>query len=523
MVYLSRGQSWTIVLVAVFSILYALPNILPASAVSWMSAHLPHWMPTQTVNLGLDLRGGSHLLLEVQTAAVTKDQLDGLVDQVRSELRKAKIGYTDLAAQDNTVRVTIIESADIDKARDVFRAMDREVGVTADGNGFKLTYSEQAVKDKIKSAMEQTVEIVRRRIDQTGTREPSIQRQGDDRILVQLPGIDNPEGIKHLLGQTAKLSFRFVDDSASPTDVQAGRLVLGADILPMAEDPTRKIPVSKRVMVSGDMLTDAQASFQNNEPVVSFKFNSIGARRFGEATRDGVGKLFAIVLDDKVISAPVIREPILGGSGVISGSFTTESANELAILLRAGALPAPIQVLEERTVGPGLGADSIEYGKMAAIIGTSLVVVFMFLCYGLFGVFANIALALNIIMIFALLSLLQATLTLPGIAGILLTIGTAVDANVLIFERIREEMRLGRTSIAAIDAGYSRAMSAIMDANVTTLIATFLLYCFGSGPIKGFAVTLTIGILTSLFSAIMVTRLMVASWYQAKRPKLLPL
>ncbi|MGF1609256.1 MAG: protein translocase subunit SecD [Kiloniellales bacterium] len=364
---------------------------------------------------------------------------------------------------------------------------------------------------------------MRRRIDETGTREPSIQRQGDTRILVQLPGVRDPERIKELLGKTAKLTFRFVEEDVLP----GGPIPAGAELLPLAPGEASRgeseLVIRKRVMVSGDTLVDAQATFQDNQPVVSFRFDTVGAKRFGDATRDNVGRRFAIVLDDQVISAPVIREPILGGSGVISGSFTVQQVQDLALLLRAGALPAPLTIMEERTVGPGLGADSIEAGRIASILGLVFVVVFMAATYGLFGLLANVALLVNLVLLVAALSALQATLTLPGIAGIVLTIGMAVDANVLIFERIREEVRNGRGPVSAIDAGYRRALTTIIDSNLTTLIAAVLLFQFGTGPVKGFAVTLTIGLVTSMFTAIMLTRLLVVTWLRQKRPQALPI
>ena len=368
--------------------------------------------------------------------------------------------------------------------------------------------------------MAQSIEIIRRRIDETGTKEPTIQRQGQDRILVQLPGVDNPEHVKALLGRTAKLTFQLVDTSANLEDARRGRLPPGDEILPAQDDRSGgpgQYVVRKRVMVGGDMLVDAQATFHDNEPVVSFKFDSVGARRFGDATRENVGKPFAIVLDNKVISAPVIREPILGGSGIISGSFTAQSASDLALLLRAGALPAPITILEERTVGAQLGADSIQAGTIASIVAVVLVIVFMVLFYGLFGVFADIALFFNLCLMLAVLSLLGATLTLPGIAGIALTMGMAVDANVLIYERIREELRSGRTMLSSLEAGFNRAFGTILDSHITTLVAGILLYWLGSGPVKGFAVTLSIGVLTSLFSAILVTRLQIVAWVRCTR------
>jgi preprotein translocase subunit SecD len=525
MVHIERWKVLLTVGLTLLAVLYALPNVLPNRAVNWMQANLPAWLPTQTVNLGLDLRGGSHLLLEVDTNAVIQENMAAILDQTRTDLRTAKVGYNELSVAGGKVSFRVLDRSQLDQATELLKKNNRDLVVeTTGGERVSLSLSERFMIDRKIKAVDQSIEIVRRRIDQTGTREPSIQRQGDNRILVQLPGVDNPQQIKRLLGQTAKLTFRLVDTSTSPVDAAAGRLSPGTEALPSTDNPNELVVVQKRIMVSGDTLVDAQATFsQGVEAVVSFRFDSIGGKKFADATRENVGRPFAIVLDNKVISAPVIREPILGGSGIISGNFTTESANELAILLRAGALPAPITILEERTVGPGLGADSIKAGEVAVVIGTILVVVFMLLCYGLFGIFANIALLFNLAMIFALLSAMQATLTLPGIAGIVLTVGAAVDANVLIFERMREEMRLGRSPIAAIDAGYSRAMSAIIDANLTTLIASVLLYIFGSGTIKGFAVTLSIGIVTSMFSAIMISRLLVVWWLRGTKPKTLPI
>ena len=392
-----------------------------------------------------------------------------------------------------------------------------------------MKFSAAATETRRRQAVEQSIEIIRRRIDETGTKEPTIQREGQDRILVQLPGVDNPQRIKDLLGKTAKLTFQLVDQSVTVEDARRGRLPPGDEILPSVDEGRGRgggggsYVVRKRVMVGGDTLVDAQATFQNNEPVVSFKFDSIGGKKFGDATRENVGKPFAIVLDNKVISAPVIREPILGGSGIISGSFTVQSASDLALLLRAGALPAPISILEERTVGAELGADSIHAGAVASIVGVILVIVFMVLFYGLFGVFADIALMFNLCLMLGALSLLGATLTLPGIAGIALTMGMAVDANVLIYERIKEELRGGRSMLSSLEAGFTRAFGTILDSHVTTLVAGILLYWLGSGPVKGFAVTLSIGVLTSLFSAILVTRLQIVTWLRRLKPKAIPL
>ncbi|NBX73177.1 MAG: protein translocase subunit SecD [Alphaproteobacteria bacterium] len=518
MINLGRGQQGLIILLSLWALLYALPNILPNSALVWMQK-MPSWFPQQAVSLGLDLRGGAHLLLAVQTEAVLNDALDTMVDDVRRRLRDAKIKYTDLRQASGTVSVIITESGQMEKAQQALADLRQEFNVISEDRRISLSFRKESALTRRQQALEQSIEIVRRRIDETGTREPTIQRQGDDRIMVQLPGVDDPSTFKRLLGQTAKLTFRLVDDTANPNDLAMGRAPAGFEALPDVEREGGYHAVNRRVMLGGDQLTSAAVSYQQGAPVVAFAFDSLGAKKFGEVTRNNVGKQFAIVLDNKVISAPVIREPILGGSGVISGNFTAESANELAILLRAGALPAPIQVIEERTVGPGLGADSVEAGRLSALAGLVLVLALMLGRYKLFGLFANIALLINIAMIFALLSVLGASLTLPGIAGIVLIIGTAVDANVLIFERIREEIRNGRTVFAALDAGYSNALSAVIDANVTNLIASVLLFALGSGPIKGFGITLSIGTLTSMFTAIMVTRLLVVWWVKATKPK----
>ena len=508
-----------VIAVLLLGIGFAAPNLLSRQT----AQSLPDWVPKEQINLGLDLQGGSHLLLEVDLAAVTREQLDNLVDTLRTDLRRARIGYTALGTEGNAVTFRVRDPADIEAARKIVRdaASDILVNVSEDGT-FNISYTEQALQQRRKNVVQQSIEIVRRRIDELGTREPAIQRQGDQRILVQLPGVRDPERIKEILGKTAKLTFRFVDETAvpDPSRVPPGEEVLPSEEKDAAGNPIRYV-VKKRVMVGGDTLTDARATFQDGRPVVSFSFDPVGAKRFADATRQNVGKLFAIVLDNKVISAPVIREPILGGRGIISGKFTVQEAQDLALLLRAGALPAPLKILEERTVGPGLGADSVQAGKMASILGLVFVVVFMVVAYGLFGLFADVALVANLVLILGALSGLQATLTLPGIAGIVLTIGMAVDANVLIFERIREEIRGGRGPVKAIDSGYRRAMTTIIDSNLTTLIAAVLLFQFGTGPVKGFAVTLAIGLVTSMFTAIMLTRLLVVTWLRRRRPQAL--
>src|SRR5579872_2559643 len=518
--------NWKILLICVacaLGVLFSLPNLFTPAQLDWLPSQIPH----KQVNLGLDLRGGSYLLLEVDVAAAQTEQLNSIIDTVRNALLDAKIGYTGLNIQNNAIVFTIRDQDRIDDAKNALAKIDQAltVDIGSDGAG-KMQFSSVATEQRRQQAVDQSIEIIRRRLDETGTKEPTIQRQGADRILVELPGVGDPEHVKQLLGKTAKLTFQLVDQSMAPDEAKRGRMPLGDEVLPAQTDrpgQPQSYLVKRRVMVGGDTLVDAQATFQNNEPVVSFRFDGVGARRFGDATRENVGKPFAIVLDDKVISAPVIREPITGGSGIISGSFTVQSASDLALLLRAGALPAPITILEERSVGPDLGADSIHAGTVASIVGVALVIVFMVLFYGLFGVFADIALFFNLCLMLAALSVLGGTLTLPGIAGIALTMGMAVDANVLIYERIKEELRGGRSMLSSLEAGFTRAFGTILDSHVTTLVAGVLLYWLGSGPIKGFAVTLSIGVLTSLFSAILVTRLLIVTWVRQLKPKEIPL
>ncbi len=530
MLYFPPWKIAVICLTALFGIILAVPNLFDrASLATW-----PGFMPVQQINLGLDLQGGSHLLLEVQVDAVVVERREAMIDDVRDALRSEKIGYRDLGLHTDGVSVTIREGEDFDTALRALKKLSQPISASLLAGGtardlkveevgdrrVHLSLTEEAVEQMSRSAVQQSIEIVRRRIDEMGTREPTIQRQGDDRILVQLPGVDDPDRIKALLGKTAKLAFRMVNESYSQQDIAAGRVRGRTEVVQDDENPNQQWAVFKRVMVSGESLVDAQPGVdsQTNEPVVSFRFDSAGARRFGDATRKNVGKPFAIVLDGKVISAPVIREPILGGTGQISGSFTFETANDLAVLLRAGALPAPLTVLEERSVGPDLGADSIAAGSIACIIAFAAVMVYMALAYGPFGIFANAALIINVMMLMGVLSLFQATLTLPGIAGIVLTIGMAVDANVLIFERIREELANGKSPLNAVSNGYERALGTILDANITTFIAAGILFAMGSGPIKGFSVTLAIGVATSVFTAFVLTRLIIANWLKARRP-----
>ncbi|GGF51669.1 protein translocase subunit SecD [Terasakiella brassicae] len=519
MVYFAKWKIAIVVAVCLLGVAFAAPNLLDRNT----TENLPGWLPNQQISLGLDLRGGSHLLLEVEAQTVINERLESIVDSIRQTLRSERIRYTGLGIRDSQVSVQIKKPDQVQQAYDLLRKIDTGTETINENGKISITMTEEAVLKAKRSAVEQSIEIVRRRIDETGTKEPNIQRQGDDRILIQLPGIDNPEDVKRLLGKTAKMTFHLVNHTVTPEDILAGRIPPGTIALPDAENENTKIAVRRKVEVSGDMLIDSQPTFQDAQPVVSFTFNALGGKKFGQVTSKNVNRRLAIVLDGKVISAPNIQGPILGGSGIITGRFSVQEANDLSLLLRAGALPAPLVILEERTVGPGLGADSIEAGKVASVIGLLGVIIFMVASYGRFGIYADIALMFNIILIGAALSVLQATLTLPGIAGIVLTIGMAVDANVLIFERIREETRNGLGPIAAIDSGYKRAIKTIVDANVTTLIAAVLLYQFGSGPVRGFAVTLAIGILTSMFTAIMLTRLQVVVWLRRTKPKTLEL
>lgn len=523
-----RFSSWTIssiVAICLLGVVFSLPNLFPRAQMEQM----PDWLPNQQINLGLDLQGGSHLLLEVGVDSVVQERMDSVADDVRRLLRPAGVKYRGLGARGDTTSLTLVDSAQASDALDVLKELNSnplaaDFEISQSGNRIDITLTETAALELQNNAVQQSLEIVRRRIDEVGTREPTIQRQGADRVLVQVPGEKNPDAIKRLLGQTAKLNFHLVDLDTSVAQALSGNLPAGSMLLPSEDgEDGGQIVVRKRVEVSGENLVNAQPTYQQNQPVVSFTFDGVGARKFGNVTKDHVNELLAIVLDGRVISSPRINEPILGGNGVISGNFTVESANELSILLRAGALPAPLTVIEERTVGPDLGADSIAAGKWAGIIGLVAVMIFMALYYGpVFGLAADIALIVNLILITALLSMLQATLTLPGIAGIVLTIGMAVDANVLVFERIREEARVGKSPLAAVDTGYKEAMRTIIDANVTTLIAAILLYIFGSGPIRGFAVTLGCGIVTSMFTAIMLTRLLISTWLRRSRPAMLP-
>ena len=540
-------QTWKLVLVlgiVIAGILYALPNVFPRATID----RVPSWLPHKQVNLGLDLQGGAHLLYQLDEKEMTDDWLSTIRGDVRETLRRARIGYTGLS-QDVTARsvsVKIRDAAELDKAYQELRKLAAPVGgnvfsgfsgydldVATKDDTVVLTVTDAGLAHRMSSAIQASIETIRRRVDAFGTTEPSIQREGRSRVLVQVPGISDVERLKTLIGETGKLEFKLVDPSANPEQIAQSKVVPPGDELLYGNPPSGapqgspQIPyvLKNQVLVTGQNLVDAQPSFDQHtgEPVVTFRFDAAGATRFGKVTSENVGLPFAIILDNKVISAPVIREPILGGTGQISGHFSVQEANDLAVLLGSGALPAKLTVIEERTVGASLGADSIEAGKKAALMGLALVMIFMLAGYGLFGLFANLALIINIALIFAVLSLMGATLTLPGIAGIVLTIGIAVDANVLINERIREEIRTGKSPFAAVDAGYSRALITIIDSNVTTLIAVLVLFWLGSGAVRGFAVTLTVGVIASMFTAVTVTRLMVAYWLRWTRPRLIPI
>jgi SecD/SecF fusion protein len=529
-----RYQFWKVAAILIGTLIAALlvvPSVLPKHAQSAIARVLPSWVPFRPIVLGLDLQGGAHMLLEVDSADLIHKRVEALRDDVRRVLRENKISISGgIRATDRGVQVRIADAAERAKALPPLRALAQPIGnsfggsfgggtldVTEAPDGLvQLTLTDAGVNERVRRAVDQSIEVLRRRVDALGTTEPNIQREGADRIVVEVPGLQDTTKLKEILGTTAKLEFRLVADPGEPPSE--------VETLPNQEGNPPTIPVEKRVMVEGEDLTDAQPGFdpRTGEPIVNFRFNIRGGQRFGDVTRDNVGKLFAIVLDGKVISAPRILSPITGGSGQISGRFTIEQATNLAILLRAGALPAKLTIAEERTVGPGLGEDSIVAGKRATLVGAVLVSAFMLVTYGLFGVFANIALLIHVMFIFALMAVLGATLTLPGIAGIVLTIGTAVDSNVLIYERIREEFKAGRSMISAIDAGFNRAFATIFDSNSTMALAALLLFLMGSGPVRGFAVVFLLGIFTTVITAVTMTRMMIARWYQARRPKALP-
>jgi preprotein translocase subunit SecD len=550
MLNLQRWQTFVIVAIVVLSCLFALPNVLPASVLDV----LPHWYAQSRINLGLDLRGGAHFLLEADLRSVFNERLNNLSDSVRGELRKNQIAFREVTVDPGSaIVVSLRDESQRAKAVEAIRAVDPGLTVSGQGDTIRVAYSEQDLFRKKKEVVDQSIEILRRRVDETGTIEPTIVRQGDDRILLQVPGIKDTTDLKRKINQTAKLTFHLVNEDVAAQGAVPATMPPSTFLVPTREGmqalrasnpkaadeintanprlspeqicrryQPQCLPVLKRVVVGGEDLDDAKATFeqqQGGRPIISFAFNGAGGRAFCAATRANIGKRLAILLDNEIISAPVVQSAICGGGGIISGAFTTQQTQEQALLLRSGALPATLTIIEERTVGADLGADAIHSGTVAAIVGTILVAVFMFVTYGpLFGGFANLAMLVNMMLVFAGMSLLGASLTLPGIAGLVLTVGMSVDSNVLIYERVREEKNNGRSPFSALGTGYERALTAVIDSNLTALIAGLLLFGFGSGPIRGFATSLTLGLVTHLFTATIFTRMLLATWVRWRRP-----
>ncbi len=505
-----------IIFVAVFGVLLAVPTMSTR-----LAPYFPSWI--RPIPLGLDLKGGAQLLLEVDTDTMFHEKSAQLYEEVRSTLidrDKGVIRFSNLRNADGAVSFVVRDEEQVSAAKGRLKSvLGGGVDITSDGKAIRLSYSEKQKQEMVSDALSRSIEIVRRRIDALGTKEPSIQSQGGKYILVQLPGVDNPERIKELIGQTAKMTFHLVNENVTAEQLASGRAPAGTEFLPDMDSGASVIPVYSRVEVSGESLKDAQAAYDNNQmPVVSMAFDAAGGRKFTRLTTEHVNERFAIVLDGKVLSAPVIREPIPGGKGQISGNFTLQSAKDLAVLLRSGALPAPLQVIEERTVGAGLGADTIATGKIGSAVGVLFVILFMIFAYRTFGLIADIVLLVNLGMIIGISALLGATLTLPGIAGIVLTLGMAVDANILPFERIRDEVRAGVSPLRAVDLGFNRSIKTVMDGNLTNLICSLILFQFGAGPIRGFAVTLSIGVITTLFTCLMLSRVLI-DWYMNGKNK----
>lgn len=524
MLVFSGFRAFLVCLTCFLGLLFSCPSFLSTDKLS----KLPSWMQ-HTINLGLELRGGSYLQLEVDLKTVEKEYLQGLIDDVRSSLRKENIGYIGLSVdaykENPSLKFTLRDQASLEKVKSIIKSIDSTLSVNSLNDEVQITLSKENLQERNKKIIEQSIEVIRRRVDESGTKEPIIQRQGNDRIILQLPGIENPSEVKALIGKTAKMTFHFVDENApsihakSKDELIKEKAPMGSSYMPCVHRSgvVEFLAVKNQVMLSGEHLIDAHISYDHSGmPAVGLKFNSIGTKKFAQMSSN-VGKIFAIVLDGEIITAPRFSEPILTGSGQITGSFSVKEAHDLSLLLRAGSLPAPLKVVEERTIGPSLGLDSIHHGQIATLIAFALVCTFMLMAYKVFGIFSAIALFFNLSLLFAGLSILQSTLTLPGIAGIALTIGMAVDANVLIYERIKEEIRSGAKPVAAIQAGYKRALTTILDSNITTLIGAAVLFEFGTGPIRGFAVTLALGILISLFTALSLTRLLIATWLKGRR------
>ena len=508
---------WIIVLVVVsVAIVFSIPTFVNQN-------ESDNWFLDNKINLGLDLQGGSYLLLEVESSVLINEELENINDLVRKIARNEKTRISNFEKKGDEVFFNFINSNNIEEIKSQLILEYRDLIISSKENLLKIKISDNFKKRIEESAIKQSLEIVRRRIDESGTKEPLIQRSGKNRILLQLPGVKDPERIKDLLGKTAKLTFHMVDDE-DKNSLLTNRAPFGKMIVQDLENNEIKYLIEKKSRVGGENLVDAKASFDQNEGhAVSIRFDTIGAQKFGKTTSENIGKRFAVLLDGYVITAPVIRSAITGGSAIISGNFTSQEASDLSVLLRAGALPAPLNIIEERSVGPGLGADSISAGKIASIFGMLLVCFFMILIYGVFGLIANVALIANLFIIISSLGLIGATLTLPGIAGIVLTIGMAVDANVLVFERIKEELNKNSKTFLAVKNGFTRAIATILDANITTLIAALLLFIFGSGPIKGFSITLSLGVIASLFTTIMLTNFLVYLWLSISKIKHLKL
>lgn len=532
MINLSRWKVGLVLLAAFIGILFSAPNFMSPA----MRENVKSYLPTQILNLGLDLQGGVYLLLEVDTVALTKEKVDNLVEDVSEKLKSNNIAFSGLAAQGTRVTVHINDAASYDEALTQLRTLSspmpknpavKDIDIAkGPGQTIVMTFSDAGIKESGASAVDTSIEIVRRRVDALGTKEPSIVRQGANRIVVEAPGESDPEQLKRVIGQTAKLTFQMVDETVTASDIQAGRIPPGDVLLP-SDDPrdVYGVVVKKRVIVSGTELTKANVGQdQNARPAIDFRFNGSGAQKFGEATTQNIGRRFAIILDGKVVSAPNIISPIINGSGQITGSFSAQEAAELVNILNGGALPAPLKIIQQRTVGAELGKDAVQAGIYSTIVGFLVIVVFMFLAYGVvFGGAAIVALLVNLLLILASMTVFQATLTLPGVAGLILSLAVAVDANVLIYERIRDEERTGHKPIAAMDVGFSRALVSILDANITSLISALIMFAFGAGPVRGFAWTLMIGVFTSVFSAVLVSQVLLGLWYKAAKPKKLPI
>jgi preprotein translocase subunit SecD len=512
MLIFSKLKIFLISSLCLISVYFALPTFLLNNTYISQNSQLKSIIPDSKVNLGLDLQGGSQLLLEIDVESYLADQIELLKEEIKNVFYEESL-RTLVERADKKIIFSIIDEQEKNNAKKLVRKLSKQVEISEDSGQFQIYFSEREIKNIKDTLIKQSIEIVRRRIDENGTKEPTIIAQGDKRILLQVPGVQNSQELKDVLGKTAKMTFHLASENSS----------LSFDDMQVFDSVGNSYALKKEVVLSGDLLVDASATYHEGKPAVSFRFNSLGSRKFAKITQDNLGKIFAIVLDGKVITAPVINTVINQGSGVISGSFTTQEAGQVALLLRAGALPAPLAIIEERNVGPSLGSDSISSGKIASLVSLILIAIFMIIFYGIFGFIANIALFVNIAIIISLLSMIGATLTLPGIAGIVLTMGMSVDANVLIFERIKEELSSKKSLLASVEQGFSQAYRTILDSNLTTLIVAFFLYVFGNGSVKGFAVALSIGIMSSMFTAILLTRMLISIWLKKTKPKKLSL